>query len=131
MESGLILKGWEVKSIRNKTVDISNGYLFFQNYEVYLIGLNIQPNQPLSNELNQKITRNIKILLKKKEIHTLYGKYKTKGYSLIALALYWKNAWCKLKIGVARGKSKQDKRLHIQKKEWNIQKNIIVKKILR
>lgn len=111
-------------------VDISSSYLFFKENEIYLIGINIQPCQLVSMTGVKKKQRNIKILLKKKEIHFLYGKYKTEGYSIVALDLYWKYAWCKLKIGVSKGKTKHDKRLHIKNKEWNIQK-LSLKKILR
>lgn len=131
IESGLILQGWEVKSLRKKKVNISNGYLFFQNNELYLIGLDIQPCLISNIDERYQLHRNIKVLLKKKEIYFLYGKYKTKGYSLIALSLYWKKAWCKLKIAVAKGKNKKDKRMNIKNREWNIKKNIIIKKFLK
>lgn len=131
IESGLILKGWEVKSIRKKKVDITNSYLFFRNNSVYLIGMDIQPCKEHDSLCIKNYKRNIKVLLKKKEIYYLYNKYQTKGYTLIALSLYWKKAWCKLTIALGKGKSKKDKRLDIKKKEWNIQKNIIIKKLFR
>ncbi|QCI26192.1 SsrA-binding protein SmpB [Buchnera aphidicola] len=131
IESGLILKGWEVKSIREKKIDISNGYLSFKDNEIYLVGINIQPyTQSYYSEIYQ-YQRNIKVLLTKKEIHYLYGKYKIKGYTLIALNLYWKKAWCKLTIAIGKGKSKQDKRLNIKNRQWNIQKQIITKRIFK
>ncbi|CAL4042578.1 SsrA-binding protein [Buchnera aphidicola (Phyllaphis fagi)] len=128
-ESGLLLKGWEVKSLRMNKVNINNGYIIIKNKESFLIGINIQPIiQCKMYDLNQS-NRNIKILLHRKEIDYLYEKYKKPGYSLVALSLYWKKSWCKLKIGIAKGKTNIDKRENKKKQEWIIQRNRIIKKI--
>ncbi|MCW5197254.1 SsrA-binding protein SmpB [Buchnera aphidicola] len=128
IESGLILQGWEVKSLRNSKVNIKNGYIIFNGNEVFLIGIYIQPIIQNTNYIiNNKSNRNIKLLLHRKEIYYLYGKYKQLRYSLIALALYWKKSWCKLKIGIAKGKTNLDKRENKKKKEWMIQKQKIVR----
>ncbi|WP_343182679.1 SsrA-binding protein SmpB [Buchnera aphidicola] len=127
IEAGLVLQGWEVRSLREKKVNIVNAYFFFKNNAVYLTGLDIQSN--VIKKLNKNIhsNRNIKVLLKKKEIDFLYGKFQTRGYSLIALSLYWKGVWCKVQIAISKGKKKIDKRLYKKNKEWNIEKNRIKK----
>ncbi|CAL4320486.1 SsrA-binding protein SmpB [Buchnera aphidicola] len=130
-EAGLVLKGWEVKSIRNKSVNITNCRIFFKNLEMYLLGLNINPNYNSDINKNVSLIRNIKVLLKKKEITYLHGKYQVSGYSLVILSLYWKNAWCKIKLAIVKGKKKQDKRLNSKKEEWILQKNKIMKRLLK
>ncbi|WP_367674620.1 SsrA-binding protein SmpB [Buchnera aphidicola] len=130
-EAGLVLKGWEVKSLRKKKVNISNGYLCFKNNELYIINLNIEPINRNNNTIEYKNIRNIKILLKKNEINFLYGKYKTQGYALIAICLYWKLSFCKLQIAIAKGKNTYDKRMHKKKQEWEIQKKQILKKNIK
>lgn len=127
IESGLILEGWEVKSLREKKVNINNGYLSFYNKELYVVNINIEPFKKSVSYISYQSNRNRKVLLHRKEISFLYGKYKEKGYSLVALSLYWKKSWCKLKIGIAKGKKIQDKRENKKKQDWMIQKNRMLK----
>ncbi|CAL4320441.1 SsrA-binding protein SmpB [Buchnera aphidicola] len=130
IESGLILRGWEVKSIRLKKINITNSYLSFRNNEIYLIGINIEPFLKSNIYTDYQKNRPIKVLLNKREINFLYGKFKTIGYSLIATSLYWKEAWCKLEIGIAKGKQKKDKRTTIKNREWERKKSKLFKRIL-
>ncbi|CAL4320507.1 SsrA-binding protein SmpB [Buchnera aphidicola] len=131
LEAGLVLQGWEVKSLRKKQVNINSGYLLFNHGKMYLVSIDIQPClTSISNAFHNQTHRDRQILLHRREIFFLYGKYQIKGYSLIALSLYWKNAWCKLQIGVARGKNVRDKREHKKKQEWIIQKNRLIKNFL-
>eukprot|EP01083_Nonionella_stella_P118515 353831_1 len=65
-------------------------------------------------------TRTRKLLLNQRELDSLYGRVNREGYTVVALSLYWKNAWCKVKIGVAKGKKQHDKRSDIKEREWQV-----------
>ena len=72
-------------------------------------------------------TRTRKLLLNQRELDTLYGRINREGYTVVALSLYWKNAWCKVKIGVAKGKKQHDKRTDLKDREWALDKARIMK----
>ena len=72
-------------------------------------------------------TRTRKLLLNQRELDSLYGRVNREGYTVVALSLYWKNAWCKVKIGVAKGKKQHDKRSDIKEREWQVDKARIMK----
>lgn len=126
-EAGLALQGWEVKSLRAGKANISDSYILLRGAEAYLFGANFQPLLAASTHVSCDPTRNRKLLLKKRELELLYGRANREGYSIIALSLYWKNAWCKVKIGLAKGKKQQDKREDIKAREWQRDKARILK----
>ncbi|WMY95240.1 MAG: SsrA-binding protein SmpB [Arsenophonus sp.] len=126
-EAGLKLLGWEVKALRAGNVNFSNTYILIKDKEAYLLGLTITPLRIASSNIIYDSTRTRKLLLNKHEIDLLFGKINQTGHTIIALSLYWKNAWCKIKIALAKGKNKHDKRSDIKKQEWIIQKNKIMK----
>jgi SsrA-binding protein len=130
-EAGLSLQGWEVKSLRAGKANISDSYILLRNGEAYLFGANFQPLPVASTHVVCDPTRDRKLLLKQRELGVLYGRAKRDGYTIIALSLYWKNAWCKLKIGVAKGKKQQDKREDLKTREWERDKARIMKKASR
>ena len=68
-----------------------------------------------------------KLLLNQRELDSLYGRMNRDGYTVVALSLYWKNAWCKVKIGVAKGKKQHDKRSDVKEREWQLDKARIMK----
>lgn len=72
-------------------------------------------------------TRTRKLLLNQRELDSLYGRINREGYTVVALSLYWKNAWCKVKIGVAKGKKQHDKRSDLKEREWQLDKARIMK----
>ena len=74
-----------------------------------------------------KFERSRKLLLKQRELDSLYGRVNREGFTLVALSMYWKNAWAKLKIGVARGKKEHDKRDDVKEREWKMDKARIMK----
>ncbi|WWO96092.1 MAG: SsrA-binding protein SmpB [Candidatus Dasytiphilus stammeri] len=127
LEAGLILQGWEVKSLRSGKVDISSSYVYLHDNNAYLFSAHFQPLLSSSPNLMLDPLRNRNLLLKKKEYNYLYEKVKRQGYTLIAYSLYWKNNWCKLQIALAKGKKKYDKRALIKEREWLIKKNRILK----
>ncbi|RIY33545.1 SsrA-binding protein [Psittacicella hinzii] len=127
VEAGLSLQGWEVKSLRQGKVNIADSYVTFKNGEAYLFGATIQPlNQASSHVLNDP-TRTRKLLLHRKEIDNLFGKVNRAGYTLVCLELYWQRSYVKAKLGLARGKKLHDKRETVKDREWQIQKQRIMK----
>lgn len=116
-EAGIVLKGYEVKSIRKNGINIKDSYCKIKDAEVFLLGSHISPYEFESNE--QDPTRDRKLLLKRKEIDKLIGKVQEKGYSLIPTKAYFKQGLVKIEIALAKGKQLHDKRKSIKEKEQN------------
>ncbi|MBG2800882.1 MULTISPECIES: SsrA-binding protein SmpB [Proteus] len=127
IEAGLALQGWEVKSLRAGKANISDSYVIMRDGEAYLFGATITPLNVASSHVVCDPTRTRKLLLKQRELDNLYGQINRDGYTVVALSLYWKNAWCKIKIGVAKGKKDHDKRETIKDREWKLDKARIMK----
>ncbi|WP_368879903.1 SsrA-binding protein SmpB [Proteus mirabilis] len=127
IEAGLSLQGWEVKSLRAGKANISDSYVIMRDGEAYLFGATITPLNVASTHVVCDLTRTRKLLLKQRELANLYGQINRDGYTVVALSLYWKNAWCKIKIGVAKGKKDHDKRDTIKDREWKLDKARIMK----
>ncbi|UVK79208.1 MAG: SsrA-binding protein [Sodalis sp. Ffu] len=127
LEAGLLLQGWEVKSLRAGKANISGSYVLLKNCEAYLFGATFQPLTVTSSHAICDPMRTRKLLLNKFELNSLLERVKRGGYTVIALSLYWKNTWIKIKIGVAKGKKEYDKRTDIKKYEWQLNKARIMK----
>ncbi|WP_232512968.1 SsrA-binding protein SmpB [Buchnera aphidicola] len=127
--SGIVLKGWEVKSIRAGFVQITEGHISIKKNEVYLSGVYFQPLLTTSNCIICQSNRIRKLLLKKKEIYNLSVYSQRKGYTIIPIKLFWSRSWCKIKIGIVKGKSIKDKRLDKKNNSWKIEKSTIFKRI--
>ena len=127
IEAGLSLQGWEVKSLRAGKANISDSYVIMRDGEAYLFGATTTPLNVASTHVVCDPTRTRKLLLKQRELANLYGQINRDGYTVVALSLYWKNAWCKIKIGVAKGKKDHDKRDTIKDREWKLDKARIMK----
>lgn len=125
-EAGLALQGWEVKSLRAGKANISDSYVLLRDGEAFLFGANITPMVVASTHVVCDPTRTRKLLLNQRELDSLYGRVNRRLYRSGAL-LYWKNAWCKVKIGVAKGKKQHDKRSDIKEREWQVDKARIMK----
>lgn len=126
-EAGLSLKGWEVKSLRANKVQIIDSYILLQNKEAYLFGALITPLPTVSTHLNPDPKRNRKLLLHRYELNKLIGSVERKGYTLVPISLYWKNGKIKLEIGIAQGKKTHDKRETKKDRDWQRQKQRILK----
>jgi len=126
-EAGLTLQGWEVKSLRAGKANISDSYVVFNQGEAYLFGATIIPLNVASTHIISDPTRTRKLLLNKRELDSLFGKVNRDGYTVVALSLYWKNAWAKVKVGVAKGKKLHDKRTDIKDREWKLDQARIMK----
>lgn len=118
-ESGIELLGLEVKSLRKKQGRLEGAHVVVRGGEVYLIGANIPPYQPVNTPKTYDSGRSRRLLLNKKEISALVGKEKEGGQTIIPLAFYEKGRKIKLEIAVVRGKKKYDKRESIKKREDN------------
>ncbi len=115
-EAGIVLKGTEVKSIRQKKVSIQESYARIHNGEVFLVGMNISTYE-MGNRFNHEPVRDRKLLMHRHEIRKLIGKLKEKGYTLVPLRMYIKNGKVKIEIGLGRGKAVYDKKKSIQEKD--------------
>jgi SsrA-binding protein len=116
-EAGVVLQGWEVKSLREGKVQLTDGYVVIKGGEMYLIGLQINPLNTASSHISPDAVRTKKLLLHKEEIRRLIGKVEQKGYTLVALNLHWKNGKVKAEIALAKGKAEHDKRDTIKDRE--------------
>lgn len=109
-EAGLVLEGWEVKSIRAGRVQIKEGYVVLKNGAFWLIGAHITPLQTASTHIHPDPTRSRKLLLNQAEINKLIGKVERAGFTLTPLDMHFKGGRIKLQIGLAKGKKQHDKR---------------------
>ena len=118
LESGIVLSGTEIKSIRCGKVNLKDSYAIIKNGEVYVLGMHISPYE-YGNIFNKDPLRNRKLLLNKREINRLIGLTKQKGYSLVPISLYYKGSFVKLELGIGKGKKLYDKREELAKKDAN------------
>ena len=117
-EAGIVLKGSEVKSLRDGKANISESYAFDDNGEIYLINSHI-PSYKESSYNNHDPKRNRKLLLNKREINKLMGRINREGFTLIPTKLYFKKGKAKVEIAVAKGKKQHDKRHTKKKRDWD------------
>ena len=117
-EAGIVLKGSEVKSLRDGKVNISESYAFDEQGELYLVNSHI-PSYKESSYNNHDPKRNRKLLLNKKEINKLIGRINREGYTLIPTKLYFRKGKAKVEIAVAKGKKQYDKRHTKKKRDWD------------
>lgn len=127
LEAGLVLEGWEVKSIRAGRANIKEGYIVLKNGAFWLIGAHISALPTASTHIHPDPTRLRKLLLKEREISKLIGLVERSGYTLTPLNLHFKGGWIKLEIGLAKGKKQHDKREATKEREWEREKQRIIK----
>tara|TARA_Y100000590_G_scaffold332814_1_gene378422 strand:+ start:813 stop:1283 length:471 start_codon:yes stop_codon:yes gene_type:complete len=117
-EAGIVLKGSEVKSLRDGKVNIAESYAFDHNGEIYLVNSHI-PSYKQSSYNDHDPNRNRKLLLTKREINKLIGRVNREGYTLIPTKIYFKKGKAKIEIAVGKGKKQYDKRQTKKKRDWN------------
>jgi len=115
-EAGVVLRGSEVKSLRQGNASLQDSYAYVKDSEVWLSGMHINPYEQASI-LNHDPRRERKLLLHKKEIRKLIGKTSEKGLTLIPLKVYFRSGLAKVELGLCRGKKSYDKRAAIAKRE--------------
>ena len=125
-QAGIVLEGWEVKSLRNGKVDIKDSYVTFKNNEAWLIGTKIDPPASLKNFYADP-TRSRKLLLHKKEISQLQKLKGEKGLTVVLTSIYWKENHIKCDIATGKGKKLYDQQQDIKKRDWERDQGRILK----
>ena len=126
-EAGIALEGWEVKSLRAGRINLGDAYAVVRSGEIFLFGASIVPLISASTHVVADDRRTRKLLLNRAEIDKLVGAIERKGYTLIPLALYWKNNRVKVDLGLARGKQEHDKRDSEKERDWNREKQRVLR----
>lgn len=127
LEAGLVLQGWEAKSLRAGRVQLKESYVKVLRGEAFLIGAHLSPMTSASTHIDPDPTRSRKLLLKRAELHRLIGETERAGYTLVPLKLYWKQGRAKLEIGLAKGKKLHDKRDSERDRDWQREKERLFK----
>jgi len=126
-EAGLVLQGWEVKSLRDGRVQLKESYVVIKRGEAWLSGAHISPLLSASTHIKPEAVRAKKLLLNRHELNKLIGAVERKGYTIMPLSMYWKNGRAKLEIGLAKGKQLHDKRASSKDRDWQREKARIMK----
>ncbi len=130
-EAGMVLEGWEVKAIRAGRAQVKEGYVNVRDGALYLIGAHFSPLPEASTHIKPDPMRTRKLLLHAEEIKRLTGKVEQRGYTLVPLDLHFKNGRIKIEIGLGRGKQQADKRNTEKKRDWNREKQRLMKSVSR
>ncbi|RAU18338.1 SsrA-binding protein [Nitrincola tibetensis] len=125
-EAGLVLTGWEVKSLRDGRAQLVDSYVVLKNSEAWLVGAHFTPLLSACTHVLAEPKRERKLLLNRREIDRLIGATQAKGYTCVALALYWKNGRVKCEIALVKGKKLHDKRAAEKDKDWDRQKQRVM-----
>ena len=128
-QAGLVLEGWEVKSLREGRAQITESYVHVRNGEAWLLGAQITPLGTVSTHIRPDPTRTRKLLLNRNELDRLIGAVERKGYTLVPLNLHWSKGRAKLDIGLAKGKKSHDKRAAEKDRDWKRQKGRLMKSL--
>lgn len=126
-EAGLVLEGWEVKSLRAGRINLKESYVFLKGAEAWLFGCHITPLPSASTHVHPDPLRTRKLLLNREELNKLIGAVERKGYTLVPLSMYWSKGRAKLEISLAKGKKLHDKRETDRERDWGRQKQRIMK----
>ena len=126
-EAGLVLKGWEVNSLRDCRANVAEAYVVVKNQEAFLIGAHFTPLKQASTHEIADATRTRKLLLHRHELATLIGKVERAGYTLVPLDLHWEKGRAKLEVGLAKGKKDYDKRADIKERDWQREKGRVMR----
>jgi SsrA-binding protein len=118
LEAGLALYGWEVKSMRAGKAQLTDAFVILREGEAWLLGSHVAPLNTVSTHVTADPKRIRKLLLNRREIDRLTGLVDRKGYTLVALELYWSKNRAKLAIGLAKGKKQHDKRDTEKDRDW-------------
>ena len=126
-EAGLVLEGWEVKSIRAGRGNIAEAYVVVRNNALWLLGAHVSALPTASTHITPNPTRTRKLLMHAEEIRKLVGKVEQRGYTLIPLDLHYKGGRIKLDVGLAKGKQHHDKRATERDKQWQRDKQRLIR----
>ncbi len=118
LEAGIALQGWEVKSVRAGKAQLVDSYVIIRDGEAWLLGSHVAPLNTVSTHVTADPKRLRKLLLNRREIDRLTGLVERKGYTLLALELYWSKNHVKVAVGLAKGKKQHDKRDTEKDRDW-------------
>jgi SsrA-binding protein len=127
-EAGLVLEGWEVKSIRAGRVQLKEAYVVVRNGAVWLIGCHISPLAAASTHIHPDPTRTRKLLLHAEQVNKLIGKVERAGYTLVPLDMHFSKGRVKLEVGLGKGKKEYDKRATEKDREWQRDKQRLMRR---
>ena len=130
-EAGVVLEGWEVKSLRLKKVQLIDSYVLIKDGEAFLLGCNVTPLNTASTHVIADPSRTKKLLLHSKELAKLFIAVQQKGNTCVAVKLYWKGHLIKCQIALANGKQYHYKRATEKDREWQIDKRRILRQANR
>ncbi|AFI84990.1 SsrA-binding protein SmpB [Methylophaga nitratireducenticrescens] len=128
-EAGLVLEGWEVKSLREGKAQLSDSYVLIRHGEAWLANALVTALKTASTHVVPEPQRDRKLLLNRNELNKLIGAVERKGYTLIPLAMYWKRGKAKVEIALAKGKQMHDKRATMKERDWQRDKERLFKNI--
>jgi SsrA-binding protein len=126
-EAGVVLEGWEVKSIRAGRVNLQEAYVVLNRGEPFIIGMHVSALPTASTHFVPDPTRSRKLLLNAGEISELIGKVERAGYTLVPINLHYTKGRVKLEIGLAKGKKQHDKREAEKEKDWQREKQRLMR----
>jgi len=126
-EAGVALSGWEVKSLRMGKVELTDTYVLMKDGEAFLLGARIAPLDTASTHFVTDPTRTRKLLLHKKELAKILAAVSKKGQTCVCTQLYWKGHLVKARIALAQGKQDHDKRDVEKDRDWNRQKQRVIR----
>ncbi|MGH8481311.1 MAG: SsrA-binding protein SmpB [Nevskiaceae bacterium] len=126
-EAGLVLQGWEVKSLREGRAQVADAYVKVLGEEAFLVGAHFTPPSGISTHVHPDPTRTRKLLLHADQLRKLVGKVQRAGYTLVPLDLHWTRDRAKLEVGLAKGKKQHDKRASIKAREWQREKGRLLR----
>ncbi len=126
-EAGMVLQGWEVKSLRANRLTLKDSYIIVKNAELWLLGAHISPLPTASTHINPDPARTRKLLMHREQINRMIGSVERKGFTIVPLAMYWKQGRAKVEIALVKGKQEHDKRATVKDREWQRDKARIMK----
>lgn len=127
-EAGIVLAGWEVKSVRAGRAQINLSHIYIRNGELFLCNAHMNPADQVCTHETLETNRTRKLLMHRREIMKLIGRVERQGYTLVPLNLHFKNGRVKVDLALARGKREFEKRADESKKEWKREQERIMKK---
>jgi len=126
-EAGLVLHGWEVKSLRAARLQLKESYVVVRGGEIWLIGAHISPLTSASTHVNADPLRSRKLLLNRREMDSLIHAVDRSGYTVVPLSMYWKHGRAKLEIALGKGKKQHDKRATDKDRDWQRQQQRLIR----
>ncbi|HNR23723.1 MAG TPA: SsrA-binding protein SmpB [Steroidobacteraceae bacterium] len=126
--AGLALEGWEVKALRAGRANLTEAYVYLRGGEAFLIGAHVTPLNTTSTHVHADPTRTRKLLLNRRELDQLVGAVERKGYTIVPLDLHWEKGRAKLSIGLAKGKKQHDKRATEKDRDWQRDRQRVLKR---